>query len=71
MWLSMRPGIARLPCKSITWVSDPRRRMTSASRPTAAKRPPRIAAASASGFCRSMVVIRPLARMTSAFAFMA
>src|SRR5579864_5536471 len=49
----------------MTWVEPPASGITSASLPTATKRPSATATAVASGFERSSVVNRPLCRMRS------
>ena len=65
-WLSIRPGSALRPLRSMVLVSGPAWAITSASLPTARKRPSLIATALAVGLPRSSVVKRPLRRMRSA-----
>src|SRR5580704_16111633 len=68
-WLSMRPGSAPLPFRSITRVEGPASGVTSSSRPTAVNAPFVIATALAAGFERSSVVKRPFLRIRSALMF--
>ena len=66
-WLSMNPGMASCPCRSITFVDGPdESRLISAAVPSASIRSPLTAIASASGRASSTVTMRPLVRTRSA-----
>src|SRR5688572_16720887 len=64
-WLSIRPGIARRPLRSMTLVSGPLLARISAAPPTALNLPAVTATASGPGVALSSVVKRPLIRMRS------
>ena len=66
VWLSMRPGITVLPCKSILRVSGPVSRMMSRVLPTATSRSPFTASASATEKRSSTVTTLPWVRIRSA-----
>src|SRR5215510_1644651 len=63
---SLKPGVTRLPCRSITFVFAPIHLRISSVEPTAAMRLPRTATASTSGCLSSTVQIFPLTRTRSA-----